>query len=518
MSRKLGRSGETRFANLVADYERGATCNDSNEDEHGWDHVVEFDNKPIAGLSADLQSTVPAVFVQTKTRAKRGDQKVAVKLSNALAFTRSNNPCFVVLVSAPAGENPTFHAVHWWEELMGRTLKRARELHRAGVGEEAFHRKELSFTLKPGDRRDAEELVGWIETTVRSLGRDYAAAKSRLRDTVGFGADQFSGTVHVGPLTSIEQLVDHQLGLTPSIPIAKIEFNQRRFGIDIPFPMPDVPATFASMVAHPVSPCEVRVRGPDGVAFTTGGDVLAPSIPGLPEEHRKYRVRTPIFDLFWKEQEFAKFRCSFDTATLRSPDELAKIARFIGWGGQGDLEIMVTIGDERLFGGTGQLDPQADAPAWRRLAAPLGTLAKLAATRKAGPPMISIEQVTQVPWLDLMYSVVESTETTLTAKLRRDVEVPSFDHGISFAVLSVGEWAFATLIRLPISANVRSDDELKITFGQAQLIETYAFELSDSKTFARLTSDYSRYAVRPGAFAIDNMLLHLAGEYEATAK
>jgi hypothetical protein len=155
MPRKLGRSGETRFANLVADYELGATCNDSHEDEHGWDHVVEFDSHPSPGVPADLQTSIPAVFVQTKTRASFTSLKVTVKLSNALAFTRSNNPCFVVLVSAPPSEPPRFHAVHWWDELIARTLKRARELHREGVNESSFHQKEGTGTyLSPKSMSD----------------------------------------------------------------------------------------------------------------------------------------------------------------------------------------------------------------------------------------------------------------------------------------------------------------------------------------------------------------------------
>ena len=79
--------------------------------------------------------------------------------------------------------------------------------------------------------------------------------------------------------------------------------------------------------------------------------------------------------------------------------------------------------------------------------------------------------------------------------------------------MTVGEWAFGTLVRLPLTANLRSDTELKVVFGQAQPVETYAFEVSDAKAFERLKSDYSRHAARPGAFVIDNMLMHLAGEY-----
>lgn len=175
---------------MVADYEPGATCNDSVEDEHGWDHVVEFDNRPVVGMPADLASALPACFVQTKTRTSYDKLKVTVKLSNALTFTRSNSPCFVVLVSAPAGHPPRFHAVHWWDSLMSRTLKRAREFNRDGLDEDEFHKREITFTMSAADAHATEDLIGWIEATVRTSGRDYALTKSAMRDGLGFGSDK----------------------------------------------------------------------------------------------------------------------------------------------------------------------------------------------------------------------------------------------------------------------------------------------------------------------------------------
>jgi hypothetical protein len=511
MARKVGKLGERKFAALVSDYERGATCNASEEDEHGWDHVVEFDHRPLRGLPADLARALPACFVQTKTRLRYGNLKVTMKLSNALAFTRSNNPCFVVIVSAPAGEPVRYHAVHWWDVLMTRALKRARELHRDGVSEDELHKREISFTMRESDAREPEALVGWMEATVRQLGPDYTVTKALLRDSLGFDAKEINGSIKFSPNGTISDLIDHQLGLTPSIGVEGVEINQRRFGIDIPLPIPDGPPIFARMHANPAAICEVRARGPDGESFILQGELLVPVIPGLAEDQRKYRVRTPIFDLIWTGSA-AKFQSQFDTATLRPPAELEKLAKFIGWGGAGEIDVMVTIGDDRVFGGMGSMDPLRDAPAWRRLAGPLGTLARLAEGAKTVVPLISIDQVLKVEWLDNLYSVVAATETTLNADVACDEDFPTFDHAISFALLSVGDWAFGTLIRLPLCSIERGDTSLRVTFGQATLLETYVFPTSDLTLFERLKADYSRHATRPGAFAIDNMLLHLAGE------
>lgn len=499
---------------MVADYAHGATCNDSQEDEHGWDHVVNFDSEPIPGLSADLQTAYPAVFVQTKSTESPSKRAVKVKLSNALAFTRNDNPCFVVLVSMPLEGPVRYFATHWWDTLMSRSLKRARELHRDGTDEEKFHKEDLYFTMAKSDEYTPEALIAWIKQTVRAKGRSYSAAKAALRDTLGFGAAELTGVIQLGPLDSIEQLVDHQLGLTPSIPLAKFELNQRRFDVDLPFPLPEGDIFFSSLQANPAAACDVRVRGPEGDSFVITGDLIVPAIPGLTNDQIKYRVRTPMFDLVWRPSGVANFTFKFDTATLRPVAELEKCARFFSWADT-ELEIMATIGDDRLFGGTARLSPQIDCAGWQRIRRPLATLARLAEGRKSGPPLISLEQATQTEWLELMDDALSATVTTLKGELAENAATMQFDHGISFAILTVGDWVFGAVIRLPLISQAQTDEWFEAKFGPAILLETYAFETHDERQFARLKDDYTRLVTRPGVLGIDNLLAQLAGEGSA---
>lgn len=512
MARKLGKSGERRFATLVADYAPGATCNGSDEDEHGWDHVVNFDNDSVSGLPADMQTALPAVFVQTKSTENPDKRKITVKLSNALAFTRSDNPCFVVLVSVPPRGSVRYYAIHWWDTLMTRALKRARELHRDGEAESCFHQKDFTFTMAKTDEHSADELLKWMKQTVRAVGRSYTSVKASMRDTLGFEADELTGFIHLGPLESIEQLIDHQLGLTPSIPMVKLTLNQRRFEVDLPFPLPQGDVTFASLQANPVGTCDVRVRGPDGDSFVITGDLIVPVIPGLLEDQLKLRIRTPIFDLVWRPMGHAKFTFHFDTAALRPVAELEKCARFFSWVGGGEIEIMATVGDDRLMGATARLDPQPDNGGWRKIKGPLATLVRLAADRKAGPPVISIEQAIQTEWLGLMHDALSATKTTLRGELVEGAKTLHFDHAISFAILTVGDWAFGTVVRLPLLSQTQNDGWFEATFGTAILLETYAFETSDLRQFGKLKADYARLVTREGVFGIDNFLAQLAGE------
>lgn len=517
MARKLGRSGETRFANLVAEFEGGATCNDSHEDAHGWDHVVEFDPHPVEGLPADLQRELPAVFVQTKTRAEPSDLTVVVKLSNALRFTRSDHPCFVVLVVAPPRAEPRFFAVHWWDALMARSLERARRLHLEGVDEAAFNRRSFTFRMRPEDEKSGPQLVGWLRDTVEAAGRNYALEKARLRETVGYGDDRFSGTIQVGPLGSLEELVDHQLGLTPNIPVARITFNNRRFALDAPFPLPDGPPTFVSMTAHPVATCEVRARGPDGTEFTTRGDVIAPAIPDLPEELRKLRIRTPLFDLIWKPAGSISFNCDFDTRQRRPIGEWETIARLISWSGIGTIDVTMRIDDNRVLAGEATLAPPPDAPGWRILAPQLASIAALAAYRTTAPAMISLEEAKATPGLFDMHCMLAATETTITANLAPGQLLPAFDHGVGFGILTVGDWVFTAVARFPLLSFDPDPPAPTAVFGKAVILESHVFETTDQTGFVAMQDDYERLARRPGALPLDNIPLGLSANPAAQA-
>lgn len=186
----------------------GATCNRSLEDEYGWDHLVEFPAEAVAGLPPDLQPAHVAAFVQVKSTTGKKAQCV-LKLSNALRFAKSTSPCFLVLMVV--GERPELtriYAVHFWEQLIARTLKRARECDRDA--KDKLHRLTLTVSFGSTDEH-GEDVVRWIRKTIAAVGPDYAAEKTKIIKSVG--SEEWIGQVEIGPLESITELVDHQLGL-----------------------------------------------------------------------------------------------------------------------------------------------------------------------------------------------------------------------------------------------------------------------------------------------------------------
>ena len=482
------------------------TCNDSAEDDHGWDHVVEFPHVTLPHISADMQRPMPAVFVQTKSHGANG-LKVTMKLSNAVRLARSPSPAFVILRTSTeqdGKDEQIWYAIHFWDTLVERALKRAREASRDGISEDDFHKYSFNFTMAEVDRRTDDQLLSWIESTVLNIGGDYAAAKKALQPH-----PQIVGEITFGPGHSIEQFVDHQLGLTPSIPVKSITLNLRRFGVDIPFPMPKLTGspTHFSMHANPVDQCDIWMRGPDGASIEIAGDIIAPGIPNLPEDQRKIRIRAAMLDIIWSLGDANTLNAHFDPNAKWTPAELEKIVRFFSWSDQGDIDIRVTVRDVPLFSGTTKLPGNINQEFFVKLAEQIGMLVTLSAHLKATLPQISIADIHEAKNVINLYCFIHSTDMKLKMELLENPPLIGIDEAIASGSACVGNWIFAVIQRFSIIQQNRNGKEIALDFDTPQVLQTYDFSADDAVSITRFETDFERYGCKRGVLAISNILL-----------
>jgi hypothetical protein len=502
MTRFQGRSAEKAFSKLCSD--NGVTCNDSVEDDHGWDHIVEFPHVALPGVSADMQRPIPAVFVQTKSHTAKG-LKVTMKLSNAVKLARSDAPAFVVLrtSSDPEVEGVSiWHAVHFWDPLIARVLKRARQASRDGVSEDNFHKHNFSFTMSGADQQTDDELLTWMKKTVLSIGSDYAVAKKALCPP-----PQIVGTVSFGKLDSIGQLVDHQLGLTPNIQVDSITINQRRFGVDLPFPFP-IPSgaiTHFTMHSNPVGQCDIWMRGPDGSVVEVIGDIIAPGIPNLPQNQRKFRIRTSMIDIIWSHSG-AKFAAHFDPNVKLTPTELEKTMRFFSWSDEGDIDLRVTVSDDPLLSGTGGFGGVEDKKMFTTLVKLAGMLVSISAHLKTKLPRISAADILDSENAFDLYQYIHGVGIELTIKLHEVQPFPETDRAVASGAARVGDWIFAVIHSLPIIRQKQSSGKIVLTFGTSKTLQTYAFLPDDELSLDRLKADFERYSSKKGVLGIWSIL------------
>jgi len=508
MARFTGRSGEKRFSTLCSDL--GITCNESVEDERGWDHIVELRHEAVPGVSADMAYRVPPVFVQTKSHEADG-LSVTMKLSNAVSLARSPNPCFVVLMSlVPDSVTPTWHAVHVWGALLERIMKRAREESRDGLPDDAFHTKTFTFTMTAEDRRDEQDLLPWIERTVRGVGRDYASAKNALSPP-----PDFVGEIKVGPLGSVGELVDHMIGLTKNIPISGITMGLRRFGVDVPFPLPAGDVAFASLQSHPADRCDIRLRSPDGRVVEMEGDVITPPNLGLPEESYKYRFRAPNLDIVWSPAGEATINGHLNFQHVDTPVAIEKALLLMSWAGQGPIDIRINIRDQPALGATAVINPIEDRQGFADLAAVTGSLVRVSRHLKTKVPMVTIAQIDAAEHLVTFHNFIETTGMRMTVELPDDVVVSEPTAGVGFGILPVGNWMFAAVQRFPITHQHRERGSWTIEYGKPVLLDTFAFPIGDADTLEYFKDAYRRNASATGVIALDNVPVALEAQVGA---
>ena len=378
---------ESRFAALCA--EAGVARNKAVQDRTGWDYLIEFPAKPLAGVPADMQPLGPSARVQVKSK-RAGPPGTKLKLTNALRFAKSTDPCFIVLFLDGGQERAArIYARHVWEPLIGATLERGRSAE--APGRPALHRQTLNINFTPEDDH-TDDLLPWMRAQIAAVGGLYAQKKALIVQTVGME----DGGIH-GVLTFEDidwpKLVDHQLGLSPHFPVAKVTVSQRRFGVDatmISLPAPDI----ASMRPHP-HPCNVRVRGVDRTEVWLDGEVLAPSFPDLPAEHFRYRVKADILDLIVdpnaRESQTAKATSSADDQlSLAALGARLALVRMLA---KGPLDVQVRMEGRIVLGVVCTINAQ-DQFSWAdRIADAVSMLAAVAAGDAPPALMLSIRDI-----------------------------------------------------------------------------------------------------------------------------
>ncbi|WP_404294196.1 YfbU family protein (plasmid) [Microvirga sp. RSM25] len=298
MPPKIPRVAEYQFAQMCAEF--GATSNKSQEDETGWDYIVEFPPTEAVGLPADMRPASRSCLVQIKSTTT-GQFSCRLKLSNALRFAKASLPCFVVLFrfDKAGKEPPRVYAAHFWEELIARTFKTARQLEAEGKAD--FHRHYITVPFERDSSVDSK-LMSQMLREIESLGDRYLEQKRGIANRVGFDDGFGYGSVAFAEGVSLEQVIDAQLGLVESLQFSRLVLKSVRFGVETPTPLLELieGGTFETE-ASSTRPCTVVLASSKGGAeVAIGGEIVSPGIPDLPEEYQKLRVRTPLFDLVFK--------------------------------------------------------------------------------------------------------------------------------------------------------------------------------------------------------------------------
>ena len=326
MSQRLGRPAEDEFKWLCSQAQ--VTCNRSSEDDYGWDFIVETPAPPDSGLPADKAPAPKPLLVQVKWTGGKF-ARTTMKVSNALVLAKSELPCFVVLFHEYDGEM-RIYAQQFGRELIGRALKCGRQVTAA---HRPPHKSTMAMSFTHADDH-SDDLVHWLTTTVTGLPKEYGAEKRSLCESLGYEGRNYRAEVTLGPLKGVEELVDHQLGLTDYLPASHVTVIDSRFGIDAPSPV--VEGTNAKIQIRPnnAQECRLVLQSSSGEVVSLPGTMKSPVIPGLPADKFKVLVETCLFKMTI-DLSGGMTVAGHELLGKKLPMErLVDVARLVSWSGQ----------------------------------------------------------------------------------------------------------------------------------------------------------------------------------------
>lgn len=229
--RDLGDLGETVFRGLCNAV--GLTIHKAEKDRTGWDFLLEFPWDQESDLPRDMLPAPIECKVQIKSTDKK-KKREQITVSNLSRLVKTQLPAFFCFIEFDGKDEPqAVYLVHVDEKIIGKTLKRIRELEAKGEEEKLNkHKIDIRYT----DENRLPDIAGkTLKNAIRSYVSDrwerYTENKNRLLNTLGFEEGKGQFTVTFSGSNPIEDIVDLSLGIREEICIDKSDGYYNRFGI-----------------------------------------------------------------------------------------------------------------------------------------------------------------------------------------------------------------------------------------------------------------------------------------------
>ena len=468
MDQRSGRPAEKHFSLLCS--QSKITCNKSEEDDHGWDFIVEVPMPMPDALSADLVGEIRKCEVQVKA-SENGKPVVKLSLSNARAFAKSHLPCFIVCILDQNTSHPRVFIRHFWKHEIEQSLKRVRE---AGNKGKKLNDTFTQFTLSENEER-SPEVIEWLAKSVRNLPHDYSSKKLHLEQTVGYEDGSWQGEVKFTSMESIEELVDHQLGLTKSIPVDLIRLVETRFDIEAPVPIFDGKPSLLRMRSQAKKECQIIFRSKDGAYTSIAATVTVPAIPNLPLEALKLRIDSWFLKAVVSNGKKVDFNFNLDFETPLTLEKLNQFFLLLSWGEEGPVEISIVADGRPMVGGNIIINHELGDISF---ADPSNIVAQLLdITRRAGTnvPLVTPSSLFN-NWTECtrFYNYLTTDgaklEVTVDRVIASDIKLQCL---IGYIELNLETTAFVAVLEFPIEHQERNGNDMSFSLATPVIRDCY---------------------------------------------
>ncbi len=335
MSHRLGRPAQKEFALLCAHAQ--VTCNGSDEDDHGWDFIIEVTPKESVPQTADKGPGIRKALVQIKSTHGNAT-KSRIKVSNALKMAKDELPFFVALFHYDDAGGKRIYIRHFWTDLIERALMCGRK---ASANRIQTHKTYMEICFCEKDEH-THDLVAWLVAQVRDNSAEYSTKKRSICETLGYEDKNYRAEITFGPIDGIADVVDHELGLSDYLPVSKFRVVDSRFGIDVPVELGSDHGRI--QIRRDGMKCNTVIQTDSGDVISFEGSMRTPGIPNLPTNEFKIAVETWCFIAIIS----AEGRLSVEIKELWAEklpiENIGKMMKLLSWNGQ-EMSIKF-VGDD----------------------------------------------------------------------------------------------------------------------------------------------------------------------------
>ena len=484
MNQRSGRPAQDEFKLLCS--RSGITCNPSLEDDHGWDFIVEIPAPASDNLPADKVSSPRQVLVQVKS-TKDKLAKTRIKLSNALKFAKTDLPCFIVLFQYKKGKRQHIYARHFWKALMERSLKRGRIASRDG---KPTNQSMVSISFTDEDEHSSD-LIDWMTDTVNAFPVLYGKDKLELADNLGYESKSYRGELSIGPVKGVEEIIDHMLGLTESLPVTDVKLIDSRFDIDAPAPIYEGASGRVTLRPNFSKECTLVLQAPEYEPISFPATIRLPAIPGLPPDKLKILIETWLFNVIINHPGEIGLTLQVEDF-LNSKLPLARLnefARLLSWESD-SISIKAVEDGLPLFSFRGNINSDLDKELFCNVAKITEELLDIQS--HAGAPTVQISPtdiLNSSKTLSALYGILTAEDMKLALELVSEWEYgDSISHIIGYIDVAVGGYTFLVIFDAPVSMQLAPENIIELTCGKRTVRDCIVGEDTDRVLSAGNTS------------------------------
>tara|TARA_R100000935_G_C2841555_1_gene171390 strand:- start:12068 stop:13660 length:1593 start_codon:yes stop_codon:yes gene_type:complete len=486
-SQKLGRLGEKEFGILCT--QQGATSNESVEDDHGWDHIVEVEPASKLALPADLRDGITRALVQVKSTAGK-QRRARVKLSNALKAIQTDLPCFLVLMVFEGIELTEVRVRHFWTNEIKRILKRAREAHRDNRDD--LHKIYLEFSME--DLPDVlSNLVEVLCSQVSEHGAKYGREKQSVRENIGYDETRVVGEFTFDGNVTAGDIVDWELSDDAELLLSNFDFKDMRFGI--PATKVEQP-TAGSKISVGLTPRVGILRLTRGTScLELDAQLIFPTMVKPDHEAFQVRVKTALFDIRLSPRAEGTINANVDLQIETVWDHHV-LAELTNWCDGSPISFQIDCDEGNLF--NGHLKPEFTPDEWSKKVSAGGRVAEALVGRQVlqGIPQAHDRIWSQIAWL----AQIEMLFGKLSRRLSIPIDTP-FDtscfHIVAFVVFELGDFFHSANLKFRILQNSQDEHHWHLYFDAAQVVHPKKFKTDYSSMLAIAQNEFERLISNP---------------------